>query len=141
MVDQTSRRYAGRSRETSGAAIGFIVFAATMMIMSGVFQVIQGLVALFENEFFVTTPNYVFQLDATAWGWFHLIWGVVVGLAGWALLYGRTWARVVGIILAVGSAITNFAFLPYYPLWAALIITLDVIVIWALAAHGRDIVD
>jgi hypothetical protein len=133
-------RSAGRAGQaTSGWAIGFILFAAIMMIMAGVFQAFAGLVALFENEFYVATRNYLFKFDATAWGWIHLVLGVLVVLAGWGLLSGRTWARVVGITLAVLSAIANFAFIPYYPFWSLLIIALDIFVIWALAAHGRDV--
>jgi hypothetical protein len=118
-------------RQTSGWAVGFILFAAIMMIMVGVFQALQGLIAIFENEFYVATRNYVFQFDATTWGWIHLILGLVVAFAGWGLLSGRTWA----------SAIANFLFIPYYPFWALLIITLDVFVIWAIAAHGGELRD
>jgi hypothetical protein len=125
-------------RDTSGWAVGFTVFAAIMMIMVGVFQALQGLVAIFENEFYVQTRNYLFQFDATTWGWIHLVIGLVVALAGWGLLSGRTWARVVGITLAALSATANFLFIPYYPFWSLLIITLDIFVIWALTAHGRE---
>ena len=124
-------------RETSGWAVGFILFAAIMMIMVGVFQALQGLIAIFENEFYVATRNYIFQADATTWGWIHLILGLLVAFAGWGLLSGRTWARVVAITLAVLSAIANFLWLPYYPFWALTLIALDVFVIWAVAAHGR----
>jgi hypothetical protein len=86
----------------------------------------------------VATRNYLFKFDATTWGWIHLLLGVVVAFAGWGLLSGRTWARVVGITLAVLSAIANFAFIPYYPFWSLLIIALDVFVIWAIAAHGGE---
>jgi len=128
-------------RETSGTAVGFILFAAIMMIMAGVFQAISGLVGIFENEFYVATRNYLFQFDATTWGWIHLLVGLLVAFAGWGLLSGRTWARVVALTLAVLSAITNFLFIPYYPFWALLLITLDVFVIWAVAAHGGDLRD
>ena len=128
-------------RETSGAAVGFILFAAIMMIMVGVFQALQGLVGIFENEFYVPTRNYLFQFDATTWGWTHLLLGLLVAFAGWGLLSGRTWARTVAIILAVLSAIANFAFIPYYPFWSLLIITLDIFVIWAVAAHGGELRD
>ena len=124
------------ARETSGTAVGFILFAAIMMIMIGVFQAIEGLVAIFENEFYVATRNYTFQFDATTWGWIHLIFGIIVAFAGWGLFSGRTWARTVAIILAVLSAIANFAFIPYYPFWSLLIIALDIFVIWAVAVHG-----
>ena len=141
MTDQAASQYrsAGRAREASGWAVSFTLFAAIMMLMSGTFQALAGLVAIFENEFYVATRNYLFQFDATTWGWIHLLVGLVVASAGWGLLSGRTWARVVGITLAVLSAIANFLFLPYYPFWALTVITLDVFVIWALTAHGRDL--
>ena len=129
----TSRRAA---QETPGWAVGFILFAAVMMIMVGVFQALQGLVAIFENEFYVPTRNYLFQFDATTWGWIHLVIGLLVAFAGWGLLSGRTWARAVAITLALISAIANFAFIPYYPFWSLLIIAIDVLVIWAIAAYG-----
>jgi hypothetical protein len=134
----TPARRADRAGERSGWAVGFILFAAIMMIMVGIFQAIEGLVAIFQNEFYVATRNYLFQLDATKWGWIHLVLGVLVAFAGWGLLSGRTWARVVAITLAVLSAIANFLFIPYYPFWSIIALTLDVFVIWAVAAHGRD---
>jgi hypothetical protein len=139
MTEHAAPQYrpAGRAEEaTSGWAVGFILFAGIMMLMSGIFQAFAGLVALFENEFYVATRNYLFQFDATTWGWIHLIGGIIVALAGWGLLSGQTWARTVAIIVAVLSAIVNFAFIPYYPFWSLLIITLDIFVIWAVAAHG-----
>jgi hypothetical protein len=146
MTDQAASRPTSRSsradsgsRATSGWAVGLIVFAAIMLMMAGTFQFLAGLVALFENEFYVTTRNYVFQLDATTWGWIHLLLGIVVAVAGWGLLSGRTWARALAITVAAISALANFLFLPYYPFWALTIITLDVLVIWAVATHGRDL--
>ena len=129
----TARRVRG---EPSGWAVGLILFAAMMMIIVGVFQAIQGLVGILENEFYLATRSYLFQFDATTWGWIHLLIGLLVAFAGWGLLSGRTWARTVAIILAVLSAIANFLFIPYYPFWSLLIITLDIFVIWAVTAHG-----
>jgi hypothetical protein len=126
-------------RETSSWAAGGILFAGLMMIMVGIWQALEGLVAIFENEFYVATRNYLFQFDATTWGWIHLVLGLLVAFAGWGLLSGRTWARVVAITLAVLSAIANFLWLPYYPFWSLLIIAVDVFVIWAIAAHGREV--
>jgi hypothetical protein len=142
MTEQRPSQYpsAGRAAQTtSGWAVGFILFAAIMMIMSGIFEALAGLIAIFENEFYVATRNYLFQFDATTWGWTHLLVGLLVAFAGWGLLSGRTWARTVAIILAVLSAIANFLFIPYYPFWSLLIIALDVFVIWAIAAHGREV--
>jgi hypothetical protein len=142
MSNESYQASASRAdRETSGWAVGFILFAAIMMIMVGIFEAIQGIVAIFENEFYVATRNYVFQFDATTWGWIHLLVGLLVAFAGYGLLSGKTWARVVAITLAVLSAVANFLFIPYYPFWSLLIITLDVFVIWAVAAHGGDMRD
>jgi hypothetical protein len=124
---------------TSDWAVGFTIFAAFMMILIGAFQSIQALAALFENEFFVATRNYVYEFDLTAWGWTHLIVGVILIACGIGLFSGSVWARTVGVIVAVLSGLANFLFLPYYPVWSILIIALDVTVIWALTAHGRDV--
>jgi hypothetical protein len=119
-------------------AIGAIMFAGIMMAVNGIFSAIAGLVALTKDEFYVVLPNYLLELDATTWGYIHLGVGIVVALAGFSVLTGKTWARVVGILVASLSAIANFAFIPYYPVWSLLIIAIDVVVIWALAAHGRQ---
>jgi hypothetical protein len=140
MTDDVSQ-YPSTSRgpeDTSGWWAGLAIFAAVMMIMVGIWQAVVGLIAIFENEFYVATRNYLFEFDATTWGWIHLVVGVIVAFAGWGLLSGQTWARIVGITLAALSATTNFLFIPYYPFWSMAIIALDVFVIWALTAHGRQ---
>jgi hypothetical protein len=109
------------------------------MLMVGTFHAIMGFAGILENEFFVVTRNYVFEFDATAWGWIHLVAGLVVVFAAVGLFSGSVWARTVGVTMAVISAIANFGFIPYYPVWSIVIIALDVAVIWALTAHGRDI--
>jgi hypothetical protein len=137
---QTAPQYrSARRAETSGWAVGLSLFAAIMMIMSGAFQAIAGLVAVFKSEFYVATRNYLVEFDTTTWGSTHLLVGLVVLLTGFAIMSGRTWGRVVGIILAVLSALANFAIIPYYPFWALTVIALDIFVIWALATHGRDL--
>jgi hypothetical protein len=123
----------------SEAAVGWTWFAAIMMMLLGAFWVIAGLVAILEDEFFVATPNYLFKLDVTTWGWIHLLLGVIVELAGFALLMGRVWARTIGVILAGVSALVGFAWLPWYPIWGVIFITIAVFVIWALTVHGRDV--
>ena len=125
-------------RPRSAVATGFIVFAAVAMIMIGVFQAIQGLVALFNDDFYVVGQKWTFEFDLTTWGWIHLIIGIGIAVAGFFVLNGAVWARVVGIGIAAISAVLNFMWLPYYPIWSVLVIALDVLVIWALSVHGRD---
>jgi hypothetical protein len=140
MTDQVSPGYrgAGRERRTVGLAVGLVLFAAIMMFMVGVFQAFTGLVAILNDEFYVATDEYLLKFNQTTWGWVHLILGLVVAAAGVGLMSGRTWGRAVAIVLALISAIVTFGFIPYYPLWALIIIALDVAVIWAVAAYGRD---
>lgn len=123
----------------STAAVGFTVFAGTMMIVIGVLHAIQGIVAIADDTFYVVGQEWVFSLDVTTWGWVHLVLGVVVALAGFFVFRGSVWARAIGVLVASISAIVSFAWLPYYPVWGLVVIAIDVFVIWALTAHGRDI--
>ena len=120
----------------SGWAVGGITFAATVLTIIGVFQVIAGLVAIFDDGFYVVTENYAFDLDASAWGWIHLILGIVLVVTGWGLFTRAPWAGVTAIFLAMLSAVVNFFFIPYYPFWSLLIIALDIWVIWSLTRPG-----
>ncbi len=127
--------------EPSSWAIGFTGFAAFILIMLGIFDILAGLAGIFRNEFYVVTSDYVFRLNVTAWGWIHLIVGVIVFAAGIGIFSGSTWARAIGVFMAIVICIENFLFLPYYPLWSILIIAIAIAVIWALTAHGRDITE
>ena len=127
-----------RSQPVSGWAVGFTAFAGAIMLMVGIFQAFAGLGALFNDDWLVRTRNYTYDIDITAWGWIHLIIGLLVAAAGFGVFSGATWARAVGITLALLSAIANFFFIPVYPVWAILIIALDVVVIWALATYTEE---
>lgn len=120
----------------SSWAVGGITFAGVMMVMIGAFQVLAGIAAIAEDEFFVVSANYLYDLDVTTWGWIHLGLGVLVVLAGFALMAGRVWAGVVALTFAVLSAVSNFFLIPYYPWWSLLVIALSVWVIWALTRPG-----
>jgi hypothetical protein len=104
------------------------------MMVVGVIQFLQGLVAVIDGRtFFVNTPNYLLSLNATTWGWVHLVFGAVVVVAGFFVLTGNILARSVGIALAATQALVNFAWLPYYPIWGVIVIAFDVLVIWSLS--------
>ena len=123
----------------SGFAVGVTAAAGILLIIGGVCQAFQGIVAIAQDDFYVTTQKWIFKFDVTTWGWIHLILGVIVVFAGAALFSGKVWARTVAVIVAAVSIIVNFTWLPYSPGWAILIIAFDVFVIWAVTAHGRDI--
>ena len=114
-------------------------FAGTMMMIVGLVEFFQGLVAVINgNQFFVTTPNYVFQLNVTTWGWIHLVLGSVIAVAGLFIFTGNIVARSVGMLLAGLQALANFVWLPYSPLWSIIIIAIDVFIIWSLATLRMD---
>lgn len=123
----------------SGGAVGVTAAAGTLMVVTGLLHFFQGLIALFNDEFYVATPEYLFRFDLTTWGWVHLVAGVLVVLAGVALFSGAVWARVVAVVMASLSIIASFAWMPYYPFWSMVLIAFDVFVIWAVTVHGRDI--
>lgn len=129
------------TKEPSGWAIGWTVFAGFMMIMMGGWWLISGLVALFNSDFYVVTKRWIFQFDISTWGWIHLIFGIIVLVAGFFLFKGAVWARTVGVIIAVIATLLSFAWLPYYPVWGILLIAVSIAIIWALTAHGRDIIE
>jgi hypothetical protein len=113
-------------------------FAGVMLLTVGVFQVIQGITAVAKDDLYITTLNYSFDLDTTAWGWIHITLGVLAGLTAVGILMNQTWGRLAGVAIGSISAINAFLFLPYYPVWALVIIAFDVFVIWALCFQLTD---
>ncbi|MGH3366124.1 MAG: DUF7144 family membrane protein [Nocardioidaceae bacterium] len=131
---------AGHRRFSSGA-VGVIAFAAILMVIGGVFHAVQGLVALLSDGFYIAGEDYIFQFSLTTWGWINLIVGALVLLAGIALFQGAMWARIVGVILVSVSLVASFLWMPYYPLWSLTVVAFDLFVVWALTAHGKDMVE
>lgn len=119
--------------------VGWIVFGAVMMIMVGIFQFIEGLVAVLNSGWYAVAANKLaINVNFVAWGWVHMAIGVLAAVAGFGILVGQTWARVAGVVLAGLSAIVSLAFMPAYPVWSLLVIAFDILVIYALVAHGRE---
>ncbi len=123
----------------SGWAVGWAGFAGIMLIIIGAMDFIQGLVAVINDEFYVIGQEWVFEFDVTAWGWIHMILGIVLVMSGFGIFSGNVAARAVGVAVAGIAAVINFAWLPYFPVWSIIIIAICIAVIWALTAHGRDI--
>jgi hypothetical protein len=121
----------------SGAALGLTLVAAVFMMIGGLFDFFSGLAALIRGQFFVVLPNYAFSISATGWGWLHLIVGALVFATGAALLTDHLWARIAGVVIASISAVMNFVLLPYQPLWAVIVIALDIFIVWALLSPRR----
>jgi len=128
-----------RADSPSGLAVGTTITAAIILIIGGICHAMEGVVGLATNEFYVSTQNWLFKFDVTTWGWIHILVGAIAVLAGIGLFSGAVWARTVAVAIATVSILVNFLWLPYYPVWAILIIAFDMFVIWALTAHGRDV--
>ena len=130
------------SRNQRGLAADLSAFAAILLMVVGVIQGFAGLTAWASNgsKVYAATADktYFLHLSSGGWGWVHMVLGVLIFCAGVGVASGQTWARVVGIVVASVSAIANFGFVPIYPVWAILLLTLDVLIIWALATYrGR----
>ncbi len=136
MASRTMSTAHGREH-ISGLALGSALFAGVLMIMLGVFHMIGGLAAIIDDDFFVVSNNYAFDVDTTTYGWLHLVGGAIVTLAGFAVLSGHLWARIFAIVIALASAVGNFFYIPYYPFWSILMIAISIVIIWGLATYGR----
>jgi hypothetical protein len=133
------RSAASMSADASGW-VGWILFAAVILVLVGAFHVIQGFVALFKDDYFlVGSSGLVLNVDYTAWGWIHIVGGVIAVAAGLALFRGKMWARVLGTVVACVSAVVNVGFLAAYPVWSITVIAMDVAIIMALTVHGSEI--
>ena len=126
-----------RQRESPWAS-GLTVFAAALLVIGGVWHVLAGIAALVHDEVYVSTPEYLYSFDLTGWGWIQLLLGVLAAIAGFGIIKGQMWARVVGIGFAMLSMAIQFLIIPIYPIWSFLMIALDCAIIFALATYRRD---
>jgi len=133
----TSSRHVETSAQSAWAG-GVVFFAGVMLVIVGLFQSLQGLSAILDDQQFVTTAEDVFDFNLSAWGRFHLVLGLIAVVTGIGLLFGQGWARVVGLMIAVLSALLNFMFIPHYPLWALTVIGFDILVMWAISTQIRE---
>lgn len=120
---------------------GWVVFAGVMMILGGILWAIVGLIALFNSDWVVFGKEATLWIDLSAWGWIHLILGLLMTLAGFLVIQGNMFGRTVAVILAMLSIVINFVWLPVYPIWSIVIITIDIFIIYAVMVHGRELKD
>jgi hypothetical protein len=117
---------------------GFVIFGGCIMILVGSFNMVQGLVGIFDNDFYARTDSAIISLNYTGWGWYLLIMGALLVFTGFGVMVGQFWARLVAVILLMINAISHLFFMPAYPLWSLVVIALDVLVIYSIVAHGRE---
>lgn len=121
--------------------VGWIAFAGIMMLIGGALWVIIGLIAVFNDEWVVLGREAALFLDVSGWGWLHVIGGLLVMLAGYLVMRGSMFGRIVTVVLATVSLIVNFVWLPVYPIWSIVVITIDVLVLYAVMVHGKELKD
>ncbi|MFF0546586.1 DUF7144 family membrane protein [Nocardia thailandica] len=121
-----------------GIAAGTSIGAGILLAVVGALQIFEGISAVANDDLIVVGPEYIYQFDITAWGWWHIIFGAIAILIALGLLTGQTWGKVGAIAIASISIVANFLWLPYYPWWSILIIALDVVVIWAVCTWRTD---
>src|SRR5690606_13725571 len=126
----------GTTRQSIAAGVS--IGASILLLTVGLLQLFQGISAVVNDDLFIVGPDYVYQFDTTAWGWVHIVLGVVLIVSAFGLMTGATWGRVAAITLLAVSIVANFLSLPYYPYWALLIIALDIVVIWAISTWRPD---
>ena len=134
-----ARESSSTAAHPDAVAVGVTTAAAVVLILAGVLNAMQGVVALATNEFYVVTQRWLFQFDVSAWGWVHVLIGLIIAATGVALLMGAFWARVLGVVIASLSVVVNFLWLPYNPVRAVIVIAFDVFVIWVLTVNGQEI--
>jgi len=135
---QAQGTYQEAPERARGAVIGFTALAGTLMLLGGLWNVTVGIVALSHGHVFTTAPAYMFRYNIRGYGWLEIGLGVLIFAAGMCVFLGMAWARYVGAFLAVLSAIANFAFIPYQPLWSIALIALNAFIIWALLTPRRS---
>ena len=123
--------------------VGWAVFGGILLIIVGVFNALFGLAAVLgpSSGAFVTITGSIWLVDVGPWGWWHLILGLAIVAVGVFTLRGATWARITGVVLVSINAVSQFATLPYAPWWALTVIALDLLVIFALIVHGKELAD
>jgi hypothetical protein len=139
-VDTTRVAYSTAPEPT--AWVGWVVFAAFMMMLNGIIQLLEGFVALFKDGYYhVSARGLAVSVNYTTWGWVHLFLGAVILAAGFGILAGNLLARIVGVVLAGVNAVVALVFIEAAPVWGIVLITVDVLVIYALTVHGRELRD
>lgn len=123
------------------AWVGWIVLAAVLMCLSGAFNIVTGLIAIFADDVYVKTPSASVALDVTAYGWVHVVWGLVIIGIGLSLTKGYAWARVIAVLVVGINTITQLLELPSYPFYSLLIIVVDLLILWAVIVHGGELRD
>jgi len=124
--------------QTPTAWVGWVYFGATLLVLIGAMQLVQGLGALFNPDFFIATKNNIFVFDLTTWGWIHTILGVAALAGGIGTMAGAGWARIVSVVLTALIMLSSIAYITTFPLWATFVLVVGGFIIYAMTVHGDE---
>ncbi|MYY87159.1 MULTISPECIES: hypothetical protein [unclassified Streptomyces] len=133
---------ADHRHDESGSALwasGGTMFAGVLMMVNGILGIFEGIAGIAKDDVYERVDDYVYKFNLTAWGWIHLVLGILVTVVGWGILKGASWARATGVALAALAIVAQFLWLPYTPVWALISIAIGVFVIWALCNDRSDV--
>jgi hypothetical protein len=128
-----------KNTNTESGWTGWIGFASLMLAIAGIFHMIAGFVALFQEDVYALTPNYLFVFDYSQWGWIHILGGLLAFIAAGSLAQGHMYGRIVAVLVAMSSVVVNMAFVPIYPIWSLMMVVVGILVIWAVMVHGKEL--
>jgi hypothetical protein len=128
-----------KNTNTESGWTGWIGFASLMLAIAGIFHMIAGFVALFQEDVYALTPNYLFVFDYSQWGWIHIFGGLLAFIAAGSLAQGHMYGRIVAVLVAMSSVVVNMAFVPIYPIWSLMMVVVGILVIWAVMVHGKEL--
>ena len=123
--------------DASVKGAGWVMFAAVLLFLAGIWNFIDGILAISSSHVYVGNAHYVFS-DLKTWGWIVMLLGILQLAAGAGLLSGATWARWFAIAMAGLNSIGQLMYMPSYPFWAILMFTLDILIIFGLVAYGKS---
>jgi hypothetical protein len=121
--------------------VGWVYFAGILLIVRAFFEAFQGIISLTHNTFYVVTAQQLAVFNFTAWGWGQILLAMVMLFAGFSVLSGHMFGRIVAVIVATVSLMANLAFLPAYPVWSVAAIAIDVLILYAVVVHGSELVE
>ena len=114
---------------------GWVIFAAVILFILGVLNVIWGIAAIADSKFFVQDQKYILS-NLNAWGWITLLIGAAQLFAAFSLWSGGLYGRVIAILMASISAVAALMSIPAYPFWSLAVFALDIIVIYQVSLYG-----
>lgn len=120
---------------------GWVYFAGILLIVRAFFEMVLGIVSISHNTFYLVTEKQLAIFHYSTWGWGQLLLAALMMFAGFSLLSGHMFGRIVAVLVAGASLVASLVFLPAYPVWSIAAIVLDSLILYALIVHGGELAE